>query len=265
MFNTSYSIPDTIIMFKTKKIISQESQRVGEILKRAREEKGISLEKISREIKVQERYLEKIEKGEYQNMPPVVYVSGFVKRYASFLGLDFERISFLYKRERNIQERINSQKQDDSEVKRKIKSGRKNDFKKLDIFKSDFAGSFSKRKLFIITPKILTFLLGVFVLAGAVFYLWHQVSSFNTVPYLYISEPAEDQTVDCGIFQFKGQTEKDAEIKINGEIVYLDSSGNFSAEINLQEGLNTIIIEAENQFGRKAEITRRIIYEEGEN
>ncbi len=59
-------------MFKTKKISHQESQKVGEILKRAREEKGISLGKISREIKVQERYLDKIEKGEYQGLPPVV-------------------------------------------------------------------------------------------------------------------------------------------------------------------------------------------------
>ena len=105
--------------------------------------------------------------------------------------------------------------------------------------------------------------MGVFVLAGTVFYLWHQVSSFNTVPQLHVSEPAADQTVDYGVLQFKGQTEKDAEIKINGETVYLDSSGNFSAKINLQEGLNTIIIEAENQFGRKAKITRRIIYDSG--
>ena len=35
--------------------------------------------------------------GEYENLPPDVYARGFVKRYASFLGLDSERIVFLYK------------------------------------------------------------------------------------------------------------------------------------------------------------------------
>ena len=249
-------------MFKTKQITSQESQKVGEILKQAREEKDISLGEISREIKVREKYLEKIEKGEYENLPPDVYARGFVKRCASFLGLDSERIVFLYKRERNIQEKISRQKPANLKAKKKIKSGKKNNFKKRDFFKNDFTGSFSKRKLFIITPKILTFLLGVFVLAGAVFYLWHQVSSFNAAPYLYISEPADDETISWDYVNIKGRTEKGAEIKINGEAVYLDSAGNFSAEINLQEGLNTIIIEAENRFGRKVSVTRRIIYEE---
>ena len=247
-------------MFKTKKISHQESQRVGEILKQAREEKNISLREISQEIKIQEKYLEKIEKGEYRNLPPDVYAYGFVKRYASFLNLDAGRIVFLYKRERNIQEKIDRQGRTGLKIERNIKGDKKREFKK-NLFENDFAEPFSKRKLFIITPKILTFLLGVFVMAGVVFYLWHQINSFNATPYLYVSEPSEDRIVNCNFIQFRGQAEKDAKTKINGEVVYLDSSGNFSVKINLREGLNIITVEAENRFGKKAEITRRIIYE----
>ena len=247
-------------MFKTKKISHQESQRVGGILKQAREEKNISLKKISQEVKIQERYLEKIEKGEYRDLPPDVYTRGFVKCYASFLNLNAERITSLYRRERNIQEKIDRQRRTGLKTEKNIKSGKKGEFKK-NLFKNDFADPFSKRKLFIITPKILTFLLGAFVLAGVVFYLWHQINSFNATPYLYVSEPSEDRIVNCNFIQFRGQAEKDAKTKINGEVVYLDSSGNFSVKINLREGLNIITVEAENRFGKKAEITRRIIYE----
>ncbi len=249
-------------MFKTKKISHHESQRVGEILKQARVNKDISLKEISREIKVQERYLEKIEKGEYQNLLPDVYARGFVKRYASFLELDVERIIFLYKRERNIYEKIDCQKRIGLKAKEGIKGDERSKFKKMNPFKNDSTDFFSKRKLFIVTPKILTFLLGVLVLAGAVFYLWYQINSFNAIPYLYVSEPSEDRTVNYNPIQFKGQTEKDAEIKINGEVVYLDSAGNFTAEINLQKGLNVIVVEAENRFGKKAKVVRRMIYEE---
>ena len=98
-------------------------------------------------------------------------------------------------------------------------------------------------------------------MATVIFYLWHQINSFNTVPQLRLSEPLEDQIINQDEIYFRGQTEKDVELKINGEIVYLDSRGNFEAEVNLQEGLNVIILEAENHFGKKAKVVRRVIYE----
>lgn len=242
-------------MFKTKQISHKNSRRIGEILKQAREEKNISLEEVGEATKIQRGYLEDIENGEYQNLPPDVYTCGFIKQCASFLGLDAGKIILLYKRERCIQKNL-----EDKRAKFRMKT----DSKKFDPKRSkrnSLIGSSPKRKLFIVTPKILTFLLGIFVLAGITFYLWHQINSFNSVPYLYISEPAEDQMVSRDRIYLKGQAEKDVELKINGETVYLDFLGNFEAEINLQEGLNVITIEAENHFGRKAEAVRRIIYD----
>ena len=237
-------------MFKTKKIISQESQRVGGILKQAREEKDISLEEISEATKIQRRYLEDIENGEYQNLPPDIYTCGFIKRCACFLRLDGEKIASFYRRERCIQEKMVESK-----------GGRKVGAGSADVFKKDFSNSFSKRKLFIVTPKILTLLLGIIVLATVIFYLWHQISSFNTVPQLRLSEPSEDQIINQDDIYFRGQTEKDVELKINGEVVCLDPLGNFEVEVNLQEGLNVIVLEAENHFGKKAKVVRRVIYE----
>lgn len=62
-----------------------------EFNKRLREERlrqGWSLEEVEEETKIRKYYLEALENGNYRVLPPPVYASGFVKRYAILLGLD---------------------------------------------------------------------------------------------------------------------------------------------------------------------------------
>lgn len=62
-----------------------------EFNKRLREERlrqGWSLEEIEEETKIRKYYLEALENGNFRVLPPPVYASGFVKRYAALLGLD---------------------------------------------------------------------------------------------------------------------------------------------------------------------------------
>ncbi len=61
---------------------------LGETLKSARIESGITLEHIEDETKIRRLYLEAIENENFGILPPKVYAVGFVKRYARFLGLD---------------------------------------------------------------------------------------------------------------------------------------------------------------------------------
>ncbi|KUG03811.1 transcriptional regulator [hydrocarbon metagenome] len=61
---------------------------LGETLKSARIQSGITLEHIEEETKIRRLYLEAIENENYGILPPRVYAVGFVKRYARFLGLD---------------------------------------------------------------------------------------------------------------------------------------------------------------------------------
>lgn len=62
-----------------------------EFNKRLREERlrqGWSLEEVEEETKIRKYYLEALENGNFRVLPPPVYASGFVKRYAILLGLD---------------------------------------------------------------------------------------------------------------------------------------------------------------------------------
>lgn len=62
-----------------------------EFNKRLREERlrqGWSLEEVEEETKIRKYYLDALENGNFRVLPPPVYASGFVKRYAILLGLD---------------------------------------------------------------------------------------------------------------------------------------------------------------------------------
>jgi cytoskeletal protein RodZ len=73
--------------------------QLGELLKEARQNKGVSLEKVEEEIKIRTKYLQALEEGDFSVMPPEVYIKGFLRNYAIYLGLDPEEARALYKGE----------------------------------------------------------------------------------------------------------------------------------------------------------------------
>lgn len=72
---------------------------VGEKLKEARLKQGITLEMVEDETKIRKFYLESLEKGRYEALPPEVYAVGFMKRYAKFLGLNEREMVEEFKQE----------------------------------------------------------------------------------------------------------------------------------------------------------------------
>jgi cytoskeletal protein RodZ len=60
---------------------------LGNKLKKARQEKGMSLEELQQKTKIQKRYLEAIEAGNYSEMPGDFYARAFIKSYAEAVGL----------------------------------------------------------------------------------------------------------------------------------------------------------------------------------
>jgi len=61
---------------------------VGERLRSAREEKGLSLEDIAAQTRIPQRHLESLETGDWERLPAPTYTIGFAKSYASAVGLD---------------------------------------------------------------------------------------------------------------------------------------------------------------------------------
>lgn len=72
---------------------------IGARLKEAREEKNLSLESLQETTKIQKRYLEAIEQGNFHILPGKFYARAFIKEYASAVGLDSEELLDEYKEE----------------------------------------------------------------------------------------------------------------------------------------------------------------------
>ncbi|HHW41124.1 MAG TPA: helix-turn-helix domain-containing protein [Syntrophomonadaceae bacterium] len=70
---------------------------IGEILREAREKKGLSLSDVENETKIRTKYLAALESEDFKEIPGEAYVLGFLRNYARFLELDADQIVNSYK------------------------------------------------------------------------------------------------------------------------------------------------------------------------
>ncbi len=71
-----------------EELVESDVPTVGERLRAAREEKGLSLEDVAAQTRIPRRHLESIEKADWEALPAPTYTTGFAKSYASAVGLD---------------------------------------------------------------------------------------------------------------------------------------------------------------------------------
>ena len=64
------------------------SQTLGEKLRQAREEKGLTLGDVAEQTRISSLYLEAIENDDYKILPGGIFNKGFVKSYAKFVGIN---------------------------------------------------------------------------------------------------------------------------------------------------------------------------------
>ena len=213
-----------MVRFTTKKIATLT---LGEKLKKIRDERRMTLSEISKHTRIQVKYLEYIEEGEYTKLPADVYVKGFLRSYAQYLGMSEISLIKQYEREKGIQKNI--KKIGDDEVK-----------KKPENYSS-----------FVVTPRMIVVSSIAVVIFSTFFYLYKQVNSFVSTPRLVIIKPVDGSTVDGKITHVSGIAEKDAIITINDQPVLVNEKGEFSEDIGLQGGLNKITVKAKNRFDKE--------------
>jgi transcriptional regulator with XRE-family HTH domain len=61
---------------------------LGEFLQQMRQQRGVTLEQAASQTKISLRMLKALEQNDFSQIPSEVFVKGFVRSYASFLGLD---------------------------------------------------------------------------------------------------------------------------------------------------------------------------------
>lgn len=214
-----------MVRFTTKKI---DSLTLGERMKKIRNERRLSLAEMSKNTKIQAKYLEYLEEGEYLKLPADVYVRGFLRSYAGVMGLNECSLIKQYEREKGIHKNI-----------KKI----------TDCESAATPISFSN---LVITPKMIIIGAVILLVFSSFVYLYAQVNNFVSAPRLVIIKPADGSSTDGTSTHVTGVAEKDAMVFINDQKVLVSENGEFSEDVGLRPGQNMITVKARSKFDKEA-------------
>lgn len=202
-------------------------RKISEILQDARIEKGYSLDGVVKAIKIKKQFLIAIEDGRYFDLPSESYALGFIKNYATFVGIDKNKAAALFRREyEGVQGKV------------------------LPTFNSRDRKLVKKN---FVTPRNFIIAVVVFVIIG---YITFQYSSFFLGPKLEIIDPKNNVIVKNNIVEVTGKTDPYATVLINNEESYVQLDGTFKKTLYLFEGERQITIDSKNRNGKN---TRKII------
>jgi transcriptional regulator with XRE-family HTH domain len=215
--------------FKRKKI--SQIRTVGNRLKQARKKKGLTLEEAESETKVRMKYLQAIESDNWQIFPNKIYVLGFVRRYARFIGLKEDDIVREFKREFGEYK--------GHPVKRIRQSG---------LIEG-----------VIITPRFLVAIISSLLVLFVIGYIIFSTRSISKPPEIEILSPA-NEAVNQREIVIEGKTDSTAVVEINGQLVGVSDSGYFSQKVSLEEGVNNFKIISKNRIGRENAREVKIFY-----
>lgn len=203
---------------------------IGQILRNARLKKGISLIKLENLTKIKREFILKLEKNDWENLPELPVVSGFVKNIASSLGISTSNANAILRRDYPP--------------------------KKLAINpKPDVSSKF------IWSPK-LTFAVGISTLLFLVLgYLGFEYMKFIKPPKLNITSPKENEQILQTNVKIEGKTTTDAILTVNNQPIILDQDGKFSSVIEINKDTKELKFVSISRSGKKTEIIRKIIVE----
>ena len=200
------------------------------IFEEALDQKNISHEKLADITEIPKRYLIAVQNTEVNKLPSAPYVRGYLKKICEVLGLNFEEIWEIYKKE----------------LSHKTSGA----FDKLPI--NRFAiHKINKRS---IAAAIICGVLLIFFLLN--------FNNFFGKPYLHIENPKENITFtgDMAIDLYGKINSKD-KLTINGREVVTDMAGNFEMIYELQPGLNTIEFKVTKILGKENSQIKQVMLE----
>ena len=217
---------------------------VGDRLRDAREAKGVDLFRVERDTKIRSKYLAALEDGEFADLPGDVYARGFLRNYASYLGLDCDEIEEDWRREAGTTTPVRG---------------------------PSFAGPrpitvnrgivFQRSHIAIVAVVLIVAIVGV--------YFGYQVTRFLSYPTVAVVAPdVAHVTVETGVtgYELTGTSTAGAtiEISVDGQpakTTLADETGHWTYPATLHPGANQFDITAENLDTGHASKTQQVVIE----
>lgn len=198
---------------------------VGEIFKKTREGKGLTLKQIEQEIKIRERFLQAIEEDNWQIFSSKIYIEGIIKNYSHLLKLDSKKMKAFFRREYERNEEV--------KFKRKVAS----------------------HYLTPETRKLISFGLSL-IFVFFIVYFAYQLKLYLSPPKITLLQPKTAIVKRVDRVKIIGKTEKEATVNIFGERIYQDKDGVFEYNFPLKPGKNELTIEVIGANGKKSSLKK---------
>ena len=215
--------------FKRKKV---EAMTLGEKIGKLRSEYRMSFTEVSRATKIPIKYLEYLERAEYEKLPADVYVRGYLRSYARHLGLADETLIRLYEKEQHINKNLGRE--------RKVSGIRP----RLPLQGAGFV--MTSKEVIIILSALILFIIGT--------YLYREFRAFVSDPDLIVTEPANEAVISASELSLSGKADARAVVLVNDTPVSVGNDGSFHENLVLHPGQNTIIVVAKNRFDKEKRI-----------
>lgn len=206
-------------------------KRISELLREEREKRGYLLEDVEHAIKIRKEFLVAIEQGSFHKLPSETYALGYVKNYASFLGIPMQKVTPLFRREY------------ETDSPHEVVPH----FRKTQHMLG---------KKFFLSAKALLIGMVIFIVGGYILFQYH---SLLFGPQLAVFAPKDGVSISGNVIQVKGRTtDPYATVEIDGEEVYVGMDGSFQKALYAFPGEKKISIVAKNRFGKQTEKVVRV-------
>ncbi len=207
---------------------------LGEKLRALRRGQAVSMEMMEKKTHIQRRYLEALERGEYDQLPEPLYTRNFISAYARVLNADEQYFIELYLEECGKCDLV----QPMQTPRQRVGQGR-----------------------FLVWTRVLTSISVGLVALAIIGYLSWQIKSIIEPPEIIVFSPVDSTITQNPVLMVEGAVDGEATVYVNGEQVALDSELHFAIEVDLQKGLNEINIAAEQRYSKRREVIKRVVFD----
>lgn len=211
------------MVFERKKI---QAETLSEYLREIRTALHLTPEQAAERVGIKLRFLQALESGEFKQLPPDVYVMGFLRQLAELYAADGALLVEQYKKEKIIVNQMSQRP-----------------------WRGPQWATGRLRQL-VITPKVISIGVGTaFVLITVAYIIW-QVAAINKTPALELYQPKDRELIAGSVVVVRGKTDPDMNVTVNGQTVFVDSNGNFQTQLGIEAGPKQLAIVASNKFDK---------------
>jgi len=218
-----------------------QQKTISSLLREKRRERNLTIEQIADATKIRSEYLIALENSLYNKFPSEVYIKGFLKNYAKYLGIPTDQALALYRRENIV----------------KIKP-------KHNLFLEKIK---ERSQKIVITPNKIILAITIVVIIAILLYLSSYFGKVLKKPSITLTSPINvteegeySYNTVSNTFDIVGEIDVNAKMSINGQDLSPATMTTFSKTIELKEEISKYIIKATTPFGRESVVTIAVNY-----